>query len=714
MAFTIANPVARPGDGMTAHPRTKVHHRCAVSVASRGDSPEARGMTRSSRRGVLALVVIGAGCGRSPAPAASRDAVAPAPAVVVDADLDLAPTDAAPAPPTKASPPVDTTTGASPQWTAGPPVVVGDTVDGAALRKAHHARLDGDRSPVTVLTGGTARELGQRLCEAVVPTRPAATPILLKPNMTGIDWFKNPKTHHGDNGVAGRTTDPEFVRGVIQCLKARGHTAITIADGFAGKATDWNRLIKVSGYEAMAKAEGVALVALDDDGVFDAGPDAPGKPLGISGMARTGVPTLLVPQLLAEHLDHGLFISLPKIKAHRFAVFSLAIKSLQGAAMYSDAAPAFHQKWRTHREIGQALALIKQGAPDGRKAYVKALELFAGRMVDIFEVETPDVVLAEGAPAMSGDGFELMLPSKEAVAIGGTNPILVDRVGAQFLGLWNNKALAVELGGHTTSPLLEVAAKRFAIDLAKPRVVGVGAALLAAPRPAHLLGMAGFEIDDDAPAHAAHVHAAHVGDDEVPTIDGVGEAIWDRATPIAWTTNWRGADTKIRTTARILWSSGGLYVRWDIEDTGLQTDTSRPVDVERIDLYEEDCVELFLAPDPAVRARYAEIEVGPYGHFFDLAIDRTGAPGVKKADAGWSSGLTIGTTRDAAARRATVEVKIAAPEIVAALRAGATLPIGLDRMEGGAPRSYLMAFPGRTKAPNFHAPTGFGELLLDP
>ena len=65
-------------------------------------------------------------------------------------------------------------------------------------------------------------------------------------------------------------------------------------------------------------------------------------------------------------------------------------------------------------------------------------------------------------------------------------------------------------------------------------------------------------------------------------------------------------------------------------------------------------------------------------------------------------------------RRATIEFTIAAPELIAALTAGAVLPLGLDRMEGGKPRRYLMAFPGRTAKPNFHAPSGFGTLTLDP
>ena len=653
---------------------------------------------------VLALVA----CGKR-APAVSRDDAPPPPPPVADA-AETAP-DAPPPPTTPTSPPVDTTTGASPAWTPGPPVVVGDTVDGAALRAENRARLAADRSPVTVLQGQSARELGERLCEVVVPKRPATMPVLLKPNMSGIDWFKNPRTNHGDDGVAGRITDPEFVRGVVRCLRARGHTAITIADGFGGKPSDWDRLIAVSGYRAMAADEGVRLVALDDDGVFDVEGDQPGKPLGIRGMEKTGVPTLLMPKLVAEHLDHGLFLSLPKLKAHRFAVFSIGVKSLQGAAMYSDASPAYHQKWRTHKEVGKALELVKKGDPRARAVYVKALETFAERMVDILEVEAPDAVLAEGAPAMSGDGFQVLFPSRELVAIGGTNVVLVDRVGAAFLGLWDHDGLARELGGHRTSPLLEVAAERFGIDLARPAITGDGAALLDERRPAHLIAMARFELDDAPPVHQA-LHAARVT--AAPAIDGAPDAAWDAAPPLRFTTDFRGVATPTVTTVRALWSPEALYVRWELEGAGGNTDVSRPIDVERANLYEEDCVELFLAPDPAQRARYFEIEVGPHGHFFDIAVDRTGTPGAKKSDTTWSGALTIGTWRDPEGKRAVIEVAIAAPAITAALVPGARLPLGLDRMEGKRPRQYLMAFPGRTAKPNFHAPSGFGTLVLDP
>ncbi|HET7506306.1 MAG TPA: hypothetical protein VFK02_35045 [Kofleriaceae bacterium] len=80
---------------------------------------------------------------------------------------------------------------------------------------------------------------------------------------------------------------------------------------------------------------------------------------------------------------------------------------------------------------------------------------------------------------------------------------------------------------------------------------------------------------------------------------------------------------------------------------------------------------------------------------------------------GRDAGLRIGTARDEAHRRAVIEVAIEGPEIVAALAAGAALPIGLYRMEGQHKRQYLAAFPTRTPKPSFHVPEAFGTLVLD-
>lgn len=621
-------------------------------------------------------------------------------------------------------------------WDAGAPVVSsGREVDGEALRRTHKARLTKDRSPVTILRAGGGGDeravLGERLCAAVVPKRAAETPVLIKPNLGGMEWFKDPAKNDGDDGVVGRTTDREFVRGIVRCLKARGHAAITIADGFGHGHAEWVRLVKATGYDALAREENVRLVALDDDGVFDVEGDKPGLPLAVKGLQKTHVPTLLMPKVLADHLERGLFISAPKIKAHRFSVFSVAIKGMQGTIQYSDAKPAFHQKWRSHRELGDALKAIKRGDADARKRYVAALEIFAERMADVLELEAPDAVLAEGLPAMGGDGFGKQWPSKEEFVVGGTNPVLVDRVAAELLGFWDNADLGRELLGHKTSPLLEVAAGRFAIDLAAATpVAGDGAALLSSKRPVHLVGMGGFSLHSDASAStppraraAVPVPAPAAGDagaalpelhavraSAPPRIDGQGsDAPWTKASPVVFDTDWSGAATGIKTEVRAAWDEQGLYALFTLHDAGLSTDLSRDKSVEREKLYEEDCVELMLAPDATQRTRYFEVEVGPHGHFLDLEVDRA----KKVSNVAWSSGLAVATTLGPPPRTAIIEVALRSADIKASLKRGARLPLGLYRMEGKAPRRYLAWSPTRTPKPNFHVPEAFGTLVLE-
>jgi len=653
---------------------------------------------------LAALVSLASACGDR---ARTSDAGA-APSATPSSTASTASTAAVPP---SAANSVDVVSSASPGWVvdAGP-VLASGRIDGAKLRERHRARISTDTSAVHVLTGGTPLELGQRACEASIPKRDPSTPVLLKPNIGGFEWFKDPKTSGGDDGLVGRITQPELVRGVVRCLKARGHTRITIAEGWGATHADWKRLVRASGYEAMAKEEGVPLVAMDDDGVFDVEGDKPGQPLAVSGMEKTGVPTLLVPRILAEHLDHGLFVSIPKLKAHRFGVVSVSLKGMQGTVMLSDASPAFHQKWRTHRELSAAL---KSGS---RPEYVRSLETFAERMIDVLEISAPDAVIADGAPSIGGDGFSKQWPSSDSIVVGGTNPVLVDRVAAEVLGLWDSDALAKELLGHRTSPLIEAGAKRFGLDVARPKLDGDGAALFASRRPAHLVGMAGFEIHEGASASPAsalpEAHAVRVEEGDVRVDGKLADPVWAQARPVEWTTDHAGHPTSIKTTARFAWSDRALYVAWELASAGLFVDRARPVSEERAKLYEEDCVELFLAPDPAKRSRYAEIEIGPFGHFFDLFVDRD----KKTSDTAWSGALQIATSRDEPRKVAWIEARVAAPEIVRALAGGAKLPLGLYRMEGKAPRNFLAWSPPQrgSQKPNFHVPEAFGALVLDP
>ncbi|XXX77588.1 DUF362 domain-containing protein [Sorangium sp. So ce134] len=730
------------------------------------------GRARRSSCAIAALAAVLAvlsGCGDrqppagdgGPAAAPPTDAAPPASAAAPPTDAAPPASAAAPAPAASASsfaaasahPAVPTATpaassdvvaGASQRYDAGPSVIASDSIDGAALRKRHVERLKADDSPVTVLRGQGPLELGKRICEAVVPRRPPATPVLLKPNICGFDSVKDPAKSKGDDGVTGRITQPEFVRGVVQCLKARGHTKITIAEGCGHSHKFWKDLAQRTGYEAMAAEEGAALVAMDDDGVFDVAGDRPGKPLAIRGIQATHVPTLLMPKVLAEHLDRGLFLSLPRLKMHRYSVISAGIKGMQGTVMLSDSAPAYKQKWRMHRELKPYLDAKAAGRED-RALYLSSLRVFAERMVDVLEISTPDAVLGDGAPAMGGDGFQVLRPTAEMVAIGGTNPVRVDRVIAELLGVWNSPALARELGGHRTSPLIDAAAKRFGLDLKATAIAGDGADLLKTPRPVHYKAMAPFRLDWEpgqaplpggpdkglepappAPPAAPEAErdggtgegpakpearAARLRPGEQIALDGkADDPAWSRAKAVQWDTDVAGERTGIPTRARFLWSEAGLHALFELSSAGLNTDRSKPVGEERKGLYKEDCIELFLTPNPVAPKRYFEVEIGPFGHFFDIAVDR----GARLEDTAWSSGATIATRQSAKERTAVIEALLAAPGIVNALAPNARLPMNLYRMEGKEPRRYLAWSPPRTSKPNFHVPEAFGTLVLDP
>ena len=308
----------------------------------------------------------------------------------------------------------------------------------------------------------------------------------------------------------------------------------------------------------------------------------------------------------------------------------------------------------------------------------------------------------------SGDGFGKRWPSVESVAIGGTNPILVDRVGAQMLGLWDNADLAAKLGGHKTSPLIEAAAKRFEVDLASPTVNGNGAPLLKTKRPVHFLSMAGWSLhSDDSPPEIA----PGMGATPPPEIHAARSL--DAATPVTFDTDWSGASTGVVTTVRAAWAKDALSMRFQLAGAGLNVDDTKPFETEREKLYEEDCVELFFTPDAAEPGHYYEVELGPKGHFFDLEVHRGTKLDVKKAIA-WSSQPKITTKSDPDKHTAEIEAVFRAPEITKALKAGASLPFALYRMEGKSPRKYLAWSPTRTAKPDFHVPSAFGRLVLDP
>ena len=306
-------------------------------------------------------------------------------------------------------------------------------------------------------------------------------------------------------------------------------------------------------------------------------------------------PRCSCPSCWRRRSERGLFISVPKIKAHRYSVVSLGIKGMQGTVMRSEATPAYNQKWRMHEELKAYLGQRKRNEPEDRAMYVASLELFAERMVDVLEISLPDVVLVEGVPAMSGDGFQNIRKVPGGIAIGGTNPVLVDRVGAEYLGLWNNAELAKELGGHRTSPLIEVAAQSLR-RAAWPNQSSPGTAWRRSRRrgPVFFKAIAPFSLPADASADCPRQARLRRLLTSTATSSQSGRA----RPPSPGRPTSAVPHTAIRTTARFLWTEGALFAAFELAGAGLNVDASRPITIERAKLYEEDCVELFFGSGP--------------------------------------------------------------------------------------------------------------------
>ena len=579
-------------------------------------------------------------------------------------------------------------------------MVTSGEVDGAALRARNRARIAADRSAVTMLQGGSPRELGERLCKAVVPARPKETPILIKPNLGGFEWFKDPAKSGGDDGVRGRITDPEFVRGIIRCLKARGHDKITIAEGWGAKHADWEKLVDVSGYEAMARDENVP-------------PRRDGRR---RRLRRRGRPARQAARRCAawrrrtrrrcswrrcSPSTSSAVSSSPRRRSRRTASASPRWPSRAGRASSCSRTPRRRstRSGACTRSSSDALKLIPRTRRRGQKAYLDSLHVFAERMSRRPRGGEPARRPRRGR---AGDGRRRL---REALAVRRERgdrrdqpdprrsrrrrvPRALGQRGArararraQDLAAHRDRGEALR-GRHRVAAVEGdgagaprcAAARALRLDVAASRCTRTRAAApgrrVDAGRGRREQSSGGRPVDARASASTTRRSRS----------TACAEAAWAAATPVTFDTDWSGAKTKAtHARARALVEARALYMLWELEGAGLDVDASRPVKTERQKLYEEDCVELFLAPDPAERARYFEVEVGPLGHFFDIAVDRK----TKKSDTAWSSEPQIATKVDRAqASRDHRDRAARARRRAARSRAGARLPFGLYRMEG--------------------------------
>ena len=167
-----------------------------------------------------------------------------------------------------------------------------------------------------------------------------------------------------------------------------------------------------------------------------------------------------------------------------------------------------------------------------------------------------------------------------------------------------------------------------------------------------------------------------------------------------------------QTVARICYDTQALNARFDCDDRdiwGTYTQRDHP-------LYDEEVVELFLAPGPADPVHYYEFEISPNGVLFDARIyNPTSQRSDLQVDQAWNCpGIRWQAVRDDAASHWWAILVIPWSAVVPAgdpLQVWRANLYRIERPRGAAPE-YSCWSPTMTEPADFHKPAHFGILEL--
>lgn len=169
-----------------------------------------------------------------------------------------------------------------------------------------------------------------------------------------------------------------------------------------------------------------------------------------------------------------------------------------------------------------------------------------------------------------------------------------------------------------------------------------------------------------------------------------------------------------QTTVRLVYDESHLYVRFDCEDRDIWgVATARDSHI-----FDEEVVELFIAPGHATPVDYYEFEVSPLGTLLDLTVHNpTGDRANMTTDFAWDCpGLRWSSTRFDAQQRWLAYLVVPWRSI----GADADLPNAwranfyrIERPRIAAPEFSCWS-PTLTNPANYHRPERFGYLNLEP
>ena len=203
---------------------------------------------------------------------------------------------------------------------------------------------------------------------------------------------------------------------------------------------------------------------------------------------------------------------------------------------------------------------------------------------------------------------------------------------------------------------------------------------------------------------------------EVPEVDLLPPATtgaWGSAAALGPLVRSDGAGgARYRTMVRLAACGGDLAIRFECEDDDAWGTMTRRDDP----LWEEEVVEVFLAPGEGTPARYFEFEVSPLGTLLDACVENShGDRSTLVASFEWNcSGVRWSAQVDRSRRLWTAELVLPLRALVEGREPPALWRGNFYRIDRPRPgeAEFSAWSPTGADPPDFHRPAAFGRLIL--
>ena len=207
---------------------------------------------------------------------------------------------------------------------------------------------------------------------------------------------------------------------------------------------------------------------------------------------------------------------------------------------------------------------------------------------------------------------------------------------------------------------------------------------------------------------SANTQIAHINNDfEISEFDSKS---WDKAKDLLIDKYWSGilAPFGRHLKTNLLWSNTALYVRFEANQSEPLIISKTPNILSKTHgLWDRDVCEIFIAPNKSEVRKYFEFEIAPNGEWIDLGVHQLAAK--RKTDLEYNSGMQSASKIEK--HKVWMALKIEWKAFNKTPKAGDIWMGNLFRCVGsGETRGYLAWQATKTKTPNFHVPTKFGEF----